>query len=110
MATQTCDSRRDNGLLSRGAVDDHAAGGTPWTTGPVLRVIHARSIDDAFELIRVVRGNQAVLLNHSLLDTGLGSRLIDICSGGVCAMDGQVHRIGAELVLFAPALTRVSAS
>jgi FtsZ-interacting cell division protein YlmF len=71
-------------------------------------VIHASSIADAFEVIQVVRSNQVVLLNCSQLDTRLGTRLIDICSGGVCAIDGQVHPISAELVLFAPALTRVS--
>ncbi len=107
MGSQTCDSQRDNGRLSS-AVEADPAGRSEGTAGPTLRLIVASSIADAFEVIRVVRCNQVVLLNCGQLDTGLGTRLIDICSGGVCAMDGQIHCISTDLVLFAPALTRVT--
>ncbi|MFM1811408.1 MAG: Cell division protein SepF [Cyanobacteriota bacterium] len=108
MGTQICDSQRDNGLLSTAMGGGDAAGRTPWTGGPALRVVHASGIADAFAVIRDVRCNQAVLLNCGQLDIRLGRRLNDICSGGVSAMDGQVHRISAELVLFAPAMAKVT--
>lgn len=110
MGSQTCDSHHASGLLSSAAVDAIPAGRSERAAGPALSVLHARGVDDAFEVIKVVRSNQAVLLNCSQLATRMGRRLIDICSGGVCAMDGQVHRISDELVLFAPALTRVTSA
>lgn len=75
--------------------------------GPALSVLHASTIADAFELISIVRTNQSVLLNCSRLERSMGQRLVDICSGGVTALDGRMHRISAEVVLFAPALTRL---
>jgi FtsZ-interacting cell division protein YlmF len=108
MESQTCDSQRDNGLLSGAAVGATPAGRSERAAGVALSVLHASGVADAFEVIRVVRSNQAVLLNCSQLAARMGNRLIDICSGGVCAMDGQVHRISDALVLFAPALTRVT--
>jgi len=108
MGIQTCDSERENALASGAVEAANPAARAQRATGPALHVVHARGIADAYAVIRVVRDNQAVLLNCSQLAGRFGGRLIDICSGGICAMDGQVHRINADLVLFAPALTRVS--
>ena len=108
MGSQTCNSAPDRLRLSSTAIAG-SCGEQPFAAnGPILSVVHARGIPDAFAVIRVVRANQSVLVNCSQLTSSLGRRLIDICSGGVCAMDGQVHRISADLVLFAPALTRVT--
>lgn len=107
MEIQTCDSQRDIGHLHRAPVQAIPAG-PEGPTAQGLKIVNASGIADAFAVVRDVRGNQAVLLNCSQLNTRLATRLIDICSGGVCAMDGRVHRISAELVLFAPALTRVN--
>ena len=108
MGSQTCDSQQERLPLGSTAAAASCGAQPLAGHGPGLSVVHACGITDAFEVIRVVRANQAVLLNCSQLTSRLGSRLIDICSGGVCAMDGQVHRISSDLVLFAPALTRVA--
>ena len=106
MGTQTWDTQQDKSLQAIGPLGA-PVGRSQQGSGPCLSVVHARDVDDAFAVIRVVRGNEAVLLNCSQLPPRLGVRLIDICSGGVCAMDGQVHRISPDLVLFTPGLTRV---
>lgn len=108
MGSQTCDSEQARLRLSSSASAGSCTAQALAGYGPAMSVVHASGISDAFAVIRVVRANQAVLLNCSQLTDRLGNRLIDICSGGVCAMDGQVHRISPELVLFAPALTRVA--
>ena len=77
---------------------------------PGLSVVHAQSISDAFEVLRMVRSNQATVLNCSGVTDALGQRLVDICSGGVRAMDGQISHISATVVLFAPALARIEAA
>jgi hypothetical protein len=108
MGRPTCDSQQSRLSLSSTASVGSCTAQPLAGYGPAMSVVHACGISDAFAVIKIVRANQAVLLNCSQLTGQLSSRLIDICSGGVCAMDGQVHRISAELVLFAPALTRVA--
>ena len=110
MGSQTCDPDHERVRLSGASAAGSRAAEPIQAAGPALSVVYARDIADAFEVIRVVRTNQTVLVNCSQLASGVGSRLIDICSGGVCAMDGQVHHISADLVLFAPALTRLECS
>jgi cell division inhibitor SepF len=48
-----------------------------------------------------------VVLNAAQLDPAFGQRLVDFSCGGVTAMDGDSHRLGEAVFLFAPALTRI---
>jgi cell division inhibitor SepF len=50
-----------------------------------------------------------VVLNASELDPCLGQRLVDFTCGGITAMDGQSHRLGEAVFLFAPLMARIEA-
>jgi FtsZ-interacting cell division protein YlmF len=81
----------------------------PAAGGPELVVLAARGMDDGRTLIRAVRRGASVLLDTRGLDQPRGQRLVDFCSGGVMAMDGQALRAGENAFLFAPALARITA-
>jgi cell division inhibitor SepF len=75
--------------------------------GARLLVFHPRQLEDAQALIRAVKAYQTVVLNASSADVGEAQRLIDFACGGMEAIDGQTHRIDAEMFLFTPASGRV---
>jgi len=110
MPSLSCPSTRDGVVASR---NEHQAKGcaSVWPAdAPALNVVRAHGIDDAFAVISAVRTNQSVLLNCSAVEERCAERLITICTGGICALGGLVHRISADVVLFAPALTRLQCS
>lgn len=74
---------------------------------PEIWTLHTHSLNDGESVIEAVRNNRTVLVNLGGLSQCVGQRLIDYVCGGVVAMDGQVHRLGEGVVLFAPALARV---
>ena len=82
----------------------------PSQVGPQIVVLVARSNDDGRSLIAAVRRGATVLLDTRGLSPERGQRLVDYCTGGVLAMDGQAHRAGDNAFLFAPALARVTAA
>ena len=110
MPSHSCPTDRDAALASgKGRQEDRRGGMGPFG-GPALQVMYAGGIDDAFAVISAVRTNQSVLLNCSGLEERCGERLITICTGGIYALDGLVRRISTDVVLFAPALTRLQCS
>jgi|GEM_PF-4927121 len=68
-----------------------------------LVLVQARGLDDADVAITAVRHNGTVVLQCEHLEPRLAQRLIDMVSGGVCAMDGKIHHISSQAVLFLPA-------
>ncbi|MEB3234353.1 MAG: cell division protein SepF [Cyanobacteriota bacterium] len=72
--------------------------------GQTLALVRAADVNDATTAIALVRRNQTVLLNCSEVSPPQAQRLFDIVSGGVCAVDGQVRRLSAVLLLACPAL------
>lgn len=72
-----------------------------------MLVFYPRHLEDARRLITAVHAQQAVLLDTSHAAEGEAQRLIDFACGGMEALEAQVHRISAEVFLFAPALARV---
>lgn len=78
--------------------------------GPEIVVLVARTSEDGRSLIAAVRRGASVLLDTRGLPPERAQRLVDYCTGGVLAMDGQAHRAGPNAFLFAPALARVSAA
>lgn len=75
--------------------------------GQQLLVFYPRRLDDARRVIAAVQGQEAVLLDTSHAAEGEAQRLIDFACGGMEALEGQVHRISAEVFLFAPAQAQV---
>lgn len=73
--------------------------------GHRLTVLQAVDHRDATKAIAMVRRNQVVLINCSALERQQAQRLIDIVSGGVLAMDGQVRQLSPQVVLACSALT-----
>ena len=71
-------------------------------------LIHPTRMKHAHDVISAVRSGKTVVLNAAQLDPALGQRLVDFSCGGVTAMDGNSHRLGDAVFLFAPALTRIS--
>ncbi|MEB3173389.1 MAG: cell division protein SepF [Cyanobacteriota bacterium] len=74
---------------------------------PRLHVMKASSLVDAGSAINLVRSREVVLLDCAALEPRLAQRLLDMVSGGLAAIDGQLHRIGPSLLLASPALTPV---
>ena len=74
---------------------------------PQMLVVAAHRFGDAETVIAAVRGGRTVVLNVAGLPQAVGQRLVDFVCGGISAMDGQVHRLGEEVFLLAPALAHV---
>ena len=72
-----------------------------------LVVLHAHSLSAAEEAIRMVRGNGTVVLNFATMSPSLSQRLLDVVRGGLCAIDGVVEPIGADVLLLSPAWRRL---
>ena len=72
-----------------------------------LNVVRACNLSDAGAAISLVRSREVVLLDCAALEQHLAQRLIDMVSGGLSALGGQLHRIGPSLLLACPALTQV---
>lgn len=75
------------------------------TGGPGLTVLKARDHRDATTAIAMVRVNQVVLINCSAMQPRQAQRLIDMVSGGVLALNGQLRQISPQVVLACSALT-----
>ncbi|MBM5801386.1 MAG: cell division protein SepF [Cyanobacteria bacterium K_DeepCast_35m_m2_023] len=71
-----------------------------------LVVLHAHSLNAAQEAIQNVRDNSTVVLNCDGLSQPLAQRLLDVVRGGLCALDGRLTPIGADVVLLQPAISR----
>ena len=72
-------------------------------------VVHPIGLEDGRQAIQAVRAGRSVVLNASDLDPELGQRLVDFTCGGIAAMDGQSHRLGEAVFLFAPMLAKIAA-
>lgn len=70
-------------------------------------LLEARGLDDAEAAITAVRRNSSVVLQCEHMHPRLAQRLIDMVSGGVCAMDGHERRISAQVMLFLPAAAKL---
>ena len=57
--------------------------------------------------IALVRSGRSVVFNVANLAQRGCQRVVDFVCGGITAMDGQVHRLGEEVFLLAPALASV---
>jgi cell division inhibitor SepF len=97
-----------------GEVFDPGGGSPELTPGessadrsPQMLVVAADRFADAEAVIAAVRGGRTVVLNVAGLPQAVGQRLVDFVCGGITAMDGQVHRLGEEVFLLAPALAHV---
>lgn len=75
----------------------------PGIAGAVM-VVQARGLADAEVAISSVRQNNNVVLQCGGLEPPLAQRIIDMVSGGICAIDGQIRVISPDVVLCLPAL------
>ena len=71
-----------------------------------LVVLQAQSLNAAQEAIQNVRDNATVLLNCEGLSRPLSQRILDVVSGGLCAIDGRLTPVGTDVVLLEPAICR----
>jgi FtsZ-interacting cell division protein YlmF len=84
-----------------------AAGRYPGKPSVEIVLLAPSGLEDASVLIAAVRAGRLVLVDASAAGSGVMQRLIDICSGAVMAMDGQVQALADQLYLFAPALAKI---
>lgn len=66
-------------------------------------VITPLSFEQGTEVVQAIREQATVVLNLTAMEPSLAQRTADFVSGGVRALDGQEHRIGDQVLLFAPA-------
>ncbi|MFM7361258.1 MAG: cell division protein SepF [Cyanobium sp.] len=74
-----------------------------------ILVLRPGCFEDGQRAIEAVRSGRSVVLNASDLDPALGQRLVDFTCGGITAMDGQSHRLGEAVFLFAPLMATIRA-
>ena len=79
---------------------------SPGIAGAVV-LVQARGLADAEVAISSVRQNNSVVLQCGGLEPPLAQRIIDMVSGGVCAIDGQIRHISPDVVLCLPALANL---
>lgn len=72
-------------------------------------MLQPTGLEDGRKAIQAVRTGHSVVLNASELDPELGQRLVDFTCGGITAMDGQSHRLGEAVFLFAPMVAKIEA-
>jgi FtsZ-interacting cell division protein YlmF len=72
-----------------------------------LVVMQARTLAAAAEAIHIVRGRGTVVLNCGAMPAELARRLLDVVQGGLCAIDGALEPIGADVVLLRPAQSQI---
>lgn len=89
--------------------DEPAPGSRDRPAAPQILVLRPDCLEDGQQAIEAVRAGRSVVLNASDLDPGLGQRLVDFTCGGVTALDGQSHRLGEAVFLFAPLMARIEA-
>ncbi|EAR18909.1 hypothetical protein WH7805_03702 [Synechococcus sp. WH 7805] len=83
--------------------------GQPQAFHEVL-VITPLRFDQGAEAVLAVREQRIVVLNLTAMEPSLAQRTADFVSGGVRALDGQEHRVGDQVLLFAPANVDVNLS
>ena len=73
--------------------------------GPRMTLLRALDLQDATTAIALVRSNQVVLINCSAMQEPLAQRFIDMVSGGIVAMDGQIRQLSPQVMLACSGLT-----
>lgn len=73
-------------------------------------VITPLTFEQGAEVVLAVRDQCTVVLNLTAMEPSLAQRTADFVSGGVRALDGQEHRVGDQVLLFAPANVDVNLS
>ena len=73
-------------------------------------VVTSLQFEQGAEAVLAVRNQCTVVLNLTEMEPSLAQRTADFVSGGVRALDGQEHRVGERVLLFAPAGVNVNLS
>jgi len=63
--------------------------------------------DDYWEILRLLRGKQVVLINTKYLDTPSSKKLLDTASGVVYALNGHMAKVNSSVFLCAPGSVNV---
>ena len=67
-----------------------------------LTVLRARGLDDGREALTLLRSNSTIVVQLGELQAALQQRLIDLLQGGACALNGDLTRIGTDVLLLTP--------
>ncbi len=74
---------------------------------PGMVVASPKRFEEAEETVAHLKAGKPVLLHTDGLDRELGQRLVTFLMGGVCALGGEMHRVGS-VFLFVPAGVEVT--
>lgn len=67
-----------------------------------VSVVYPKSYEEVQAIADNLKERQPVIVSLGGVDTALSRRMIDFLSGVTYALEGQIHRIGEEIFLFAP--------
>lgn len=74
---------------------------------PGMVVAAPKRFEESEEIVAHLKGGKPVLLHTDGLDRELGQRLVTFLMGGVCALGGEMHRVGT-VFLFVPSGVEVT--
>jgi cell division inhibitor SepF len=101
-AQRTWGSGRGEAALPAGAAAGAARPAPRPLPSPDLVVISPRNFETAQEVADHLRGGRPVILTLEGVDRELTQRLVHFLSGSVYALGGQMHKVGAGVLLLSP--------
>lgn len=67
-----------------------------------ILIVAPSNYDEAPSISEYIKDYQPVIVNLENLDIEVGRQLVDFVSGTVFGLDGTVHKIGKQIILFSP--------
>lgn len=65
-------------------------------------VLHPKGYDDIENAISILRDNKSVIVYLETVKSADAQRIIDLLSGAVFALEGQVYQINPDIVMLLP--------
>lgn len=81
----------------------------PGNTGPMrVVIITPRHFNDVQSVADHLKSRRPVIVNLESSDRDLSQRILNFLSGTIYALNGEMHRVGSNVVFFAPGGVEVS--
>ena len=67
-----------------------------------ILIVAPGDYEEAKRISEFIKDSKPVIVNLENLDVEIGRQLVDFVSGTVFGLDGTVHKIGKQIILFSP--------
>lgn len=75
-----------------------------------MQIVKPTRLEEAEEIVYILREKQAAILNFEGLNKDVATRIIDIVSGGVFALDGHIEKVSNAIFIAAPRDYRIQSA